>query len=155
MAEKSYAQKAKELFESGCNCSQSVITAFADVLNLDEQSAKKLSIGLGGGVGRMREVCGAVSGAAVILGYIYGGENADNKENAYSAVREFADEFKAFSGSVICRELLGLEENQKESAKPQERTQQYYQTRPCSQLVFQAARIIEEKMLPQSVDKTF
>ena len=155
MAEISHAQKAKDLFESGCNCSQSVITAFADVLKIDEQTARKLSIGLGGGVGRMREVCGAVSGAAVILGSVCGGEKADNKEAAYTSVREFADEFKAFSGSIICRELLGLDENAQESAKPQERTQQYYQTRPCSQLVYQAALIIEKKLLAQSVDKTF
>lgn len=140
----SYAERAKELFCSGLNCSQAVFTAFSEVLGIDESTAKKVSIGLGGGVGRLREVCGTVSGAAMVLGMIYGGENAEDKASAYSKIQEFAAEFKKENGSVVCRTLLGLDEKVQETAVPEARTPQYYKKRPCAELVYLAAQILEQ-----------
>lgn len=137
------AQRAKELFKTGLNCSQSVVGAFADVIGLDETQAVKLSAGLGGGVGRQREVCGAVSGAAVILGFVFSGESGTDKKRAYEKVREFSDEFRRRNRFIVCRELLGLDESAKEGAVPSERTAQYYEKRPCGDLVFDAAEILE------------
>lgn len=144
MTEVDYAQKAKDLFFSGLNCSQAVFTAFSSLNGLDEETAKKVSIGLGGGVGRLREVCGAVSGAAMVLGMVHGGENAENKASAYAFVQKFAEEFKKENGSIICRELLGLDENKKETSTPDARTPQYYKKRPCAELVYTAAKIVSD-----------
>lgn len=143
----SRADKAKEYFLNGCNCSQAVLTAFADILELDESTAKKLSIGLGGGVGRLREVCGAVSAAAMVLGSVYSGSNADNRAAAYEKVQQFAEAFKKQSGSIICRELLGLDKNAKVSSTPEKRTAEYYKARPCADKVYEAAQILEEMIV--------
>ena len=137
------SEKARELFKTGLNCSQSVVAAFADVLGLSEQMAARLSAGLGGGVGRQREVCGAVSGAAMVLGFVFGGEDGKDKKRAYEKVREFSDEFKRRNRFIVCRELLGLDEKKEESAAPAERTAEYYKKRPCADLVFDAAEILE------------
>lgn len=138
------AEKAKGFFKTGLNCSQSVVCAFSDVLGLSEQICARLSCGLGGGVGRQREICGAVSGTATILGFVFGGEDGRNKKAAYEKVREFSDEFKKRNGSLICRELLGLEKGLNESFVPSERTAEYYKKRPCADLVFDAAEILEQ-----------
>lgn len=137
------SEKARELFKTGLNCSQSVVAAFADVLGLSEQTAARLSAGLGGGVGRQREVCGAVSGAAMVLGFVFGGEDGKDKKRAYEKVREFSDEFKRRNRFIVCRELLGLDEKKEESAAPAERTAEYYKKRPCADLVFDTAEILE------------
>lgn len=139
----SYAEKARDLFLSGCNCSQAVFAAFSDRLGMDEETAKRISIGLGGGVGRMREVCGAVSGAAMVLGAVYGGEDASDKATAYAKVQEFAAQFKAQEGSIICREILALDAKKKETPQPDERTAEYYKARPCAQKVYAAAEIVQ------------
>lgn len=141
-----YAQKAKDLFEKGYNCSQAVAAAFSDVLGIDEKTALKLTIGLGGGVGRQREVCGAVSAAAIVLGSVFGTENGEDKKSAYEKVQEFSNEFKKDNGSIICREILGIDKSKKESATPEKRTEQYYKVRPCAEKVYEAAEIVE-KML--------
>ncbi len=127
----------------GFNCSQSVVVAFADLIGLSETAAARVSAGLGGGVGRQREVCGAVSGAAMVLGFVFSGEKGENKAKAYEKVREFSDEFKKRNRFIVCRQLLGLEEGLSESAVPSERTEQYYKKRPCAELVFDAAEILE------------
>ena len=137
------AERAKNLFETGLNCSQSVIACFADVLGLSETAAAKLSAGLGGGVGRQREVCGAVSGAAMVLGFVFGGADGTDKKRAYEKVREFSDEFKKRNRFIVCRQLLGLDEKERDSAAPAERTAEYYKRRPCADLVFDAAEILE------------
>lgn len=142
----SYAEKAKKIFEEGYNCSQAVFSAFSDIMNIDEETAKRISTGLGGGVGRMREVCGAVSGAAMVLGFVYGGENGEDKKSAYEKVQEFAEVFKKDEGSIICREILGLDKKKRESATPDERTAEYYRVRPCAEKVYEAARIVEEML---------
>ena len=97
-----HEEKAEELFRSGMNCSQSVFCAFADELGMDAYTAAKVSCGLGGGVGRMREVCGAVTGAALVLGMRHG----PDKVATYPHVQAFAEKFKAECGSIVCRELL-------------------------------------------------
>ena len=140
-------ERAVELFKDGFNCSQSVFTAFSHRFGIDEDTAKRISAGLGGGVGRMREVCGAVSGAAMVIGNICSatvGEDGDSKQKNYELVREFADRFTKRNGSIICRELLGLNVKMENTAEPDKRTAEYYKKRPCVELVECAARIIEE-----------
>ena len=140
-------ERAVELFKEGFNCSQAVFTAFAHRFGIDEDTAKKISAGLGGGVGRMREVCGAVSGAAMAIGSICAateGKDSEIKQKNYELVREFADRFTAENGSIICRELLGLDVKMEKSAQPESRTAEYYKKRPCVELVECAAKILEE-----------
>lgn len=140
--------KAAELFLQGYNCSQSVFVAFSHRFGIDEKTAKKISAGLGGGVGRQREVCGAVSAAAMVIGSICcgtDGNDSDGKEKNYELVREFSDRFKEkHSGTIICRELLELAADKKESAKPDSRTAEYYKNRPCLKIVEDAAEILSE-----------
>ena len=141
------SQRAVELFKEGFNCSQSVFVAFAHRFDIDEDTAKKISAGLGGGIGRLREVCGAVSGAAMVIGSLASateGADVENKQKNYELVREFAKRFTEENGSIICRELLCLDEQTKETAKPESRTAEYYKKRPCVELVECAARILEE-----------
>ncbi|MBQ8227404.1 MAG: C_GCAxxG_C_C family protein [Clostridia bacterium] len=140
-------KKAESLFTEGYNCSQAVFAAYADLFGIDEKTALKLSAGLGGGCGRQRELCGAVSGAAMIIGLKFGATDADDAEGkqlCYEKVREFTDEFKKTNHSIVCRELLGLDEGKKESAKPDERTKQYYEKRPCVQIVTDSAEALEK-----------
>ena len=139
--------RAVELFKEGYNCSQSVFVAFCHRFGLDEETAKKISAGLGGGLGRMREVCGAVSGAAMVIGSICAGVDvmdSESKQKNYELVREFADRFKGKNGSIICRELLGLDVKMEKSAEPEKRTAEYYKKRPCVELVADAAEILEQ-----------
>ncbi len=139
-----HAQKAKELFLSGCNCSQSVFCAWADELGLDEKTAMKLTCGLGGGVGRLREICGAVSGAAMVFSMLYSGEDGHDRAKVYGLIQDFSDRFKAETGSVVCREMLGLDENTPKSPMPESRTENYYKKRPCAELVYLAAQKLDE-----------
>ncbi len=140
------AQRAKELFENGCNCSQAVLLAFSDVTGLENETALKIASSFGGGMGRMREVCGAVSGALMVLGISKGYSdlsNTDAKKAHYALVREFANRFKEENGSIICRELLsGVKTSV--GGVPEERNDTYYKKRPCSELCFSAAKITEE-----------
>jgi len=138
-------EKAVELFKSGYSCSQAVLLAFADDLGLDEQTALKISASFGGGMGRLREVCGAFSGLLMAAGLKYA--PADPKDAAaktahYALVQQLAAEFKAQKGSIVCRELLGLTGPQ--SPRPEERTAQYYQKRPCADMVACAAELMEK-----------
>ncbi len=141
-------EKALELFMEGFNCSQSVFTAFSHRFGIDEDTAKRISAGLGGGVGRQREVCGAVSGAAMALGSVVSavkGEDDETKKKNYELVREFCDLFKErHGGTIICRELLSVAKDKKESAAPDKRTAEYYAMRPCARVVYDAAEILEE-----------
>lgn len=135
-----YSDRAVELFMSGCNCSQAVFVAFATDLGLGEEMALSISIGLGGGVGRMREFCGAVSGSAMVVGLKY---PEYDKMQVYELVRAIADEFKKTNPSIVCKELLKLQEAEK-SAKPDERTPEYYKKRPCVKIVEDAAKAVEK-----------
>ena len=137
---------AEQNFHMGYNCAQSVLIAFYDVTGLDEKTAAMLTSSFGGGLGRMREVCGAVSGAAMVLGIVKGysdPEDREAKKAHYARVREFADKFKERNGSIICRELLsGV--GASEGGDPEARTDSYYQKRPCAKLCRQAAEILEK-----------
>ncbi len=135
-----YSDKAVELFLEGKNCSQAVFVAFATDLGLSKETALAVSIGLGGGVGRMREVCGAVSGSAMLVGLKY---PEMDKAEAYEKVRLIIDEFKKTNHSIVCKELLGLTKPEPSSV-PEARTQEYYQKRPCVKIVEDAALAVEE-----------
>ena len=130
--------KAEALFRSGCNCSQAVLGAFADEVGLDEAAALKVACGLGGGVGRLREVCGAVSAAAIVLGARQGGD----KTKAYPDIQAFCAAFKAETGSIVCRELLAGTQATAGGA-PEERTHEYYRKRPCVELVKLACSLLD------------
>ncbi len=140
------ADNAKELFESGCNCCQAVFCAFSDETKLGREDALRLSAGFGGGMGRMREVCGAVSGMIMVLSEKFASADPNDhekKKELYALIQKAAGEFREENGSIICRELLGLSE--KASApEPEKRTGEYYKKRPCSELVHCAAEIAEK-----------
>ncbi len=133
-------ETAKNLFFSGCNCAQAVAAAFADEMNMDIDMVKRLTIGFGGGMGRMREVCGAVSGMTFVISAIYNEDKAD----IYKRIQEVAGKFREENGSIVCRELLGLSIKGADSPVPEKRTEQYYKKRPCAELVETAANILEE-----------
>lgn len=141
-----HSQRAVELFKQGFNCSQAVFAAFCDEFGMDEKTALRVSAGLGGGVGRMREVCGTVSGAAMVVGMLYGateGEDKQSKAHTYEIVQQIAAEFLKNNPSVVCRELLGTGDK-KYSAQPEERTVEYYKKRPCVQLVEGSAKAVDK-----------
>ena len=147
-------EKAGRLFkEGGYNCCQAVVIAYCDLFELDEKTAAALSSGFGGGMGRMREVCGSVSGMVMLSGLLCPADNPSDKAGRtanYALVQEVAGEFRNINGSIICRELLGLDkkptEGQVESPVPSDRTAEYYKKRPCEELVRISARIIGEKI---------
>ena len=137
--------KAMNYFSAGYNCSQSVVLAFSDLLPVDEKNLAKLSSSFGGGMGRLREVCGCVSGMFMVVGFLYGYENAETGEPKavlYEKIQELAHKFEAENGSIVCRELLGLSVKH-DSATPEKRTDEYYKKRPCRELVGNAAEILE------------
>lgn len=138
-------EKAEELFKSGYNCSQSVIGAFCDDLGLDFNTTMKLSEGFGGGIGRMRLTCGAVSGMVMVAGMMLsrGEKEGDTRMEVYGKVQELAEKFKEMNGSIVCAELLG--ENTNTNPKPDARTDAYYKKRPCVELVKDAVKIVEEE----------
>lgn len=151
----SRADRAEELFRQGCNCSQSVFVAFSDVLGMDEKAALKLSSTFGGGMGKLREVCGAVTGAFMVLGVLYGYDDVTSQEEkvrTYKMVQDFAADYKKEKGTIICRELLGLKEGE-DLPEPAIRTEEYYQTRPCIGACRYAAELVERIMKEKSADK--
>ncbi len=144
-----YAQNACKNFEEGYNCAQSVLLAFSDVIGMDKETILKLSSSFGGGMGRLREVCGAVSSIFMIAGILKGYTSPNNDEikgNHYALIQELAKDFKSKCGSIICRELLGLPDGA-DSPIPSKRTEEYYQERPCENCIKVAAEIIEDKLL--------
>ena len=143
MSERS--EKAKELFKSGYNCSQAVLGVFCEECGMNFETAMKISSSFGGGMGRMREVCGTVSGMFMAAGLMFfsGDNSPEAKKKQYEIVQELAKAFKSENGSIICRELLSGIENSV-SPKPSERTENYYKKRPCIELVAQAVEILED-----------
>lgn len=149
-----YAQKARVLFKEGYNCSQSVFLAFEDCYDIDRKTALCLSSSFGGGMGRLREVCGAVSGMFLVAGIMYGYEDPGDmaaKTEHYARIQELAHRFEEENGSIVCRTLLGLGEG-KDSPVPEKRTEEYYKKRPCSQMVGIAAMIMENYIREQMKD---
>ena len=144
-----YSEKAVNNFKSGYNCAQSVFLAFAEDFGFDKETALKLSSSFGGGMGRLREVCGAVSSMFAIAGLKYGYTDSNNDELKaihYELIQNLAKKFKSKYGTYICRELLELPEGS-DSPIPSKRTEEYYQTRPCEAFVRYAAEIIETELL--------
>lgn len=140
-------QRALELFKSGYNCSQSVVGAFADLYGFTNEQAFRMSASFGGGIGRMRETCGAACGLFLLAGLETGATQGADKEGKaanYALVQELAAEFKRRNGSLNCSELLGLKKQTPVSSLPEERTEAYYARRPCSKMVEEAARIWSE-----------
>lgn len=137
---------AESYFKQGYNCAQAVALAFKDEVSIDEKTLAMLASGFGGGLGRLREVCGAVSGMVAVLNLLEGAydpKDSASKAEIYRKVQFIANEFKSKNGSIICRELLGLN-NETISHVPDERTKEYYKKRPCVSLVGDAAEILEE-----------
>ena len=142
------AEQAREYFTSGYNCAQSVFLAYRDITGIDEVLAATISAPFGGGMGRLREVCGAVSGMTMVAGFIAPNSQPndnENKKNCYATVQALAEEFRAENGSIVCRELLGLAQ-QKDDPTQSPRTGEYYKRRPCAEYVAIAARIVGEKI---------
>lgn len=136
----------KQYFLSGCNCSQSIFAAFAPDYGVEEQTALRLSIGLGGGVGRLREVCGAVSGAAMVLSLHYAQGKADGSEKAqvYEVIQSFAAEFKKEYPSVVCRDLLSGQAGS--GSVPAPRDSGFYDSRPCMRILETTAELLEKAL---------
>lgn len=157
-------EKARRLFkEGGYNCCQAVVLAYNDVFGLEDELAASLSSGFGGGMGRMREVCGAVSGMVMLAGMIRPASDPSVKNwrtANYALVQEMAGEFKEINGSIVCKELLGLvpmgscTPAPKESPEPSDRTPEYYKKRPCEEMVGIAARIVGEQILHSAQDES-
>ena len=138
--------KAKQLFLSGYNCAQAVLMAFSDITGFDEKTSALLASGFGGGMGRMREVCGTVSAMFMIVGTVNGYDDPkdnENKKRTYAMIQQLAGEFKEINGSIICKELLGLEKPEGTHI-PEQRTAEYYKKRPCAELVKISAEITEK-----------
>ena len=139
-------ETAMEYFAQGYNCSQAVALAFADLLPIEPEVLAKLTCSFGGGMGRLREVCGAVSGMFTVVGLLYGSASPEDpaaKSAHYARIQELAREFEKENGSIVCRELLGLSIKH-DNPSPEARTPAYYKKRPCKELVGCAAEILEE-----------
>ena len=144
-----HGEKAKALFKQGYNCSQAVLAAFAEELGIDFETAMKLSSSFGGGMGSLREVCGAVSGMFMVAGIKYGYDKPGDRHGKvghYKRIQTLAGKFREENQSIICRELLGIKP-EGENLVPRERTDEYYKKRPCADLVEHAARIMEAYIL--------
>ena len=139
------AKKAADLFESGYNCAQAVAVAFCDVIGMTEKQAARAVSGFGGGFGRLREVCGAVSGMVFIANMLYGYDSTDNdreKMAYYALIQDFAKQFQDMgTGSIVCREIL---KNPPSDPKPSARTQEYYRLRPCARMCYNAGAILHK-----------
>ncbi len=143
------ADRAEELFRKGYNCSQSVFAAFADVLGMSVEEAARIASPFGAGFGKLREVCGAVSGMTLAAGYLKGYDDPadyESKKDLYRLIQKMCAEFEERKGTIICRELLGLKKGE-DQAEPSVRTEEYYQSRPCIGACRTAAEIVEREIL--------
>lgn len=139
-----HADLALELFHRGYNCSQAVFVAFCDLTGLEQKDAARLASSFGGGLSRMREVCGAVSGAALAAGWLYGydtpGDDLAKKEH-YQRIQDLAGRFREEFGSILCRELLG---DPPSDPTPTRRTPEFYANRPCGRFIHRAAQLLDD-----------
>ena len=141
---KQYRAEAEINFVNGFNCAQAVFITFSDELGFDRETALKISSSFGGGMGRLREVCGAVSGMLMVLGMRYGytsAEATDEKMELYRKVQDVAARFKEKNQTIVCRELLDIKIKGADSPIPEARTPEYYKKRPCARFVGDAAEI--------------
>ena len=144
-------EAAMNNFRSGYNCSQSIVKAFADLLPADEQMLLKMASSFGGGMGRLREVCGSVSGMFMVAGLLYGYDGPETgqvKADHYARIQELAHRFEEKHGSIVCRELLNLGIRH-DSPVPEARTKEYYKKRPCAEIIGDAAEILEQYIKEQ------
>ena len=143
-----HAELARDLFMQGYNCAQAVVCAFCDVTGLEIDAAARMASSFGGGLGRLREVCGTVSGAALVLGIVRGYADPEDyaaKKAHYALVQDFARRFREANGNIVCRELLkGI--GATEGGAPEARTEAYYKKRPCPNLAYCAAEILDEML---------
>lgn len=157
MNKNKYVEKAVDNFINGFNCSQAVLLAFKDDLELDENTLAMISSSFGGGMGRLREVCGAVSAMFMVAGLKYGYSDpkcTNEKKDHYKTIQLLAENFKKENGTIICRDLLeGL--NTDNGNVPSERTEQYYKTRPCAKFVADAAAIMYDYIKENEMNKSF
>ena len=138
-----HSDYAVDLFVEGYNCAQAVAAAFGDLTGLDEKTAARMASCFGGGMGRMREVCGAVSGMLMVAGILYGYDDpkaTTEKRELYAQVQAMAGQFREELGSIVCRDLL---KNPPSDPNPTPRTEQFYKDRPCARMVAPAARIMD------------
>ena len=148
-----HSEYAVDLFVQGYNCAQAVAVAFCDMTGLDENTAARMASSFGGGMGRMREVCGAVSGMLMVAGLLYGYDDpkaTKEKRELYAQVQAMAGRFREELGSIICRDLL---KNPPSDPNPTPRTAEFYKERPCARMVKTAARIMEEFIEAHPVEK--
>ena len=139
-------EKAMAYFRQGYNCAQAVVLAFADLTDMDEATLSRMSCSFGGGMGRLREVCGTVTGMFLVTGLLRGYDGAETgevKAAHYARIQALAKEFEKQNGSIICRELLALRQKHRDDPTPEARTEAYYAGRPCVELVGSAAEILE------------
>jgi len=142
----SRSERAIALFLDGCNCAQAVFVAFADLFGMEEKLALRISSSFGGGLGRQREVCGAVSGMCMVAGALYGYDDVKDPEKKaahYALIQALCGKFREMYGSMICRELLGARRAD-DSPNPTPRDAAFYRTRPCARFVGACAEILEE-----------
>lgn len=151
MQEETRADRAEKLFRSGCSCAQSVLGAYCDLAGMDARTAMRIAAPFGAGVGRMREICGAVSGMCMVLGLLFGPDDptdAAQKGAHYALIQQAAERFAQKNGAIVCRTLLGLDAG-KDSPVPQKRDAAYYQKRPCAAYVRDAAEILQDVIAEQ------
>ena len=149
MPELSRRETAMKNFIDGYNCTQSVVLAFADLLPIDNKELALISSSFGGGMARLREVCGCVSGMFMVAGLLYGydsPEDKDGKKRHYAELQELTKKFEEFNGSIVCRDLLHLVVKH-DSPIPDERTAEYYKKRPCAVIIGYAAELLEEYII--------
>ena len=150
----SRAERAKEKFLQGYNCSQSVALAFCDVMGIEEDVLLKIMLPFGGGIGRLRMTCGAISGMAAVVGMVFSkaDNSPENKKETYAIVQKLCAKFKAETGSLICAELLsGVNVPVEVGGVAEARTQEYYKKRPCGDMVALAAKILEEYLQEKGI----
>ena len=149
-----HGMKAAELFTQGYNCAQSVAAAFCDVTGLDEKTAARMASPFGGGMGRMREVCGAVSGMYLVLGWLYGYDTPGDdvsKKALYADVQAMGARFREQAGSIVCREILKTPPS---DPNPTPRTAEFYQKRPCARMCLLAGRILDDYIAAHPLEKS-
>ena len=150
-----HGMKAAELFLGGYNCAQSVAVAFCDVTGLDADFTARMASSFGGGMGRMREVCGAVSGMLMVAGLLYGYETPgddESKKRHYTLVQHLAGQFREQVGSIVCREIL---KNPPSDPNPTPRTAEFYAQRPCARMVILAGQILDAYIAEHPLEKSY
>lgn len=145
---------AEQFFNSGYACSQAIVSAFSDLVEVDKETLNKIALPFGGGFGRTRNLCGAISGMGIIIGLIFSKkeQSEDNKIEVYNIIQHLVAEFEKQRKTVICKELLeNASLNVELSGTPEKRTKEYYHVRPCGKIVYTAASILEDFLVEKGI----